>query len=302
VPPAINATNSLWIFASCSQEPRHLYDILFAVSVLRKLGVPDARIRIFLDHDHPAQHLAPYGLSAEPFGQLAASVAAAPSSEAAIAVIGGHGMELGLQPKGSAQPFQAAALFAAIRSVPGIQVGIVALTQCFGGIYNYANADDKPPLVVMGGASLNLSLSMTVQLTAPLIQSSGAVGLKEWAANVFSYDLFEWIANPRDVDGDGAITVMDAYKYAGAHSNGRVRESKLGAFVRAFSAVEPVKTAAAELSGALALTPAPPDLQLKKLQFAAAHTTLQQEIEFLYSNHEPWILNARLAREVKFAF
>lgn len=292
----VNATNALWIFASCSQEPRHLYDVVFAISVLRKRGVPNERFRVFLDHDHPDQHLAPYGVTAEPFDRLPASLAAAPSSEVALAVVGGHGMELGLSPKGSAQPFQPAALFAAVRSVPGIQVGVVNLTQCFGGIYNYTNADHKPPLVVMGGASLNLSLSTTIQ--TQLLQTTGAVGIQEWSANVFSYDFFDWIENPQDVDGDGALTVMDAYKYAGARSNGRLRDTKLRSFVTAHSGVEPLQKAATELTEALKLTPPPADLALKQLTFNGIFTQLQQEIEFLHSDHEPWILNARLAREV----
>ncbi|RYZ03764.1 MAG: hypothetical protein EOO73_26375 [Myxococcales bacterium] len=236
-----------------------------------------------------------------PFAELAPRLAVAPASEVVVAVVAGHGAELGLVPKGAGAPFQPAALFAAIRSVPEMQVGVAVLTQCFGGIFNYTDADTKPPLVVMGGASLNLSLSMPVRLSGPLLQASGAPGLKEWSANVFSYDFFEWVGAPRDVDGDGAVTILDAFKYAGARSNGRVRESKMMSFVGAQKGVLATQAAFDSLQAALKTTPPSPDLPTKQLTFDAAITQLQEQVEFLYSNHEPWILNARLARALAFS-
>jgi len=298
---SITADATLWVFLACSQEPRHLYDIVFAASVLRRRGVPDARIWVFVDHARPEPHFEPYGIrNVLPFSQLSQALAGVPASRSAIVVIGGHGAELGLVPKNAAAPFKASALFAAIARIPEVAVGVVLLTQCFGGIFHYTKADGHPALVVMGGANLNLSLSMNIELKTPLLQASGAAGLSSWAANVFAYDFFSWIDEQHDIDGDGALTVMDAFKYAGAKSNIRVRESKVHGFLAVQDQAQVFRQALDAYKQAKAKSATASELLVKRMVVEAAYTKLQERIEFLYSSQEPWILNARLACEVTF--
>jgi hypothetical protein len=178
---------------------------------------------------------------------------------------------------------------------------VVLLTQCFGGIFHYTKADGHPALVVMGGANLNLSLSMSIELPAPLQQASGMPGLSSWAANVFAYDFFSWIREQHDVDGDGALTVMDAFKYAGAKSNIRVRESKVHGFLAVQDQSQIFRQALETYKQAKAASAVAAELLVKRMVVEAAYTKLQERIEFLYSSQEPWILNARLACEVTFA-
>jgi hypothetical protein len=300
--PSITQGDALWIFVSCSQEPRHLYDIVFAISVLRGRGVPDERVLVFVDHACPEPHFEPYRVrNVFPFAELTSRLARAPRSATALVVIGGHGAELGLVPKNAPSPFKATALYAAIASIPKVSLGVVLLTQCFGGIFHYTKADGHPALVVMGGANLNLSLSMTIELPKPLLQASGVAGLSSWAANVFGYDFFSWIGDAHDVDGDGALTVMDAFKYAGAKSNIRVRESKVSGFLAVQDQSQIFRQALEAYNQAKAMGVVPSDLVVKRMVVEAAYTKLQERIEFLYASHEPWILNARLACEVRFA-
>lgn len=301
MPPSITRDRALWVFVACSQEPRHLYDIVFAVSVLRRRGVPDERVLVFVDHARPEPYFEPYRIrNVFPFAELSRKLASAPASSCAIVVIGGHGAELGLVPKNAPEPFKAAALFAAIARVPQVAVGVVLLTQCFGGIFHYTKADGHPALVVMGGANLNLSLSMNIQLRAPLPLATGAPGLSSWAANVFAYDFFSWIEEQHDIDGDGALTVMDAFKYAGAKSNIRVRESKVHGFLAVQDQTQVFRQALDTYKLAKASRAVEAELLVKRMVVEAAYTKLQERIEFLYSSQEPWILNARLACEVTF--
>lgn len=299
---SITREGTVWVFVACSQEPRHLYDIIFAISVLRERGVPDSRLLVFVDHARPEPYLEPYRIrNVFPFTELSAKLAGAAPSRSALVVIGGHGAELGLVPKNAAAPFKASALYAAIARIPEVQVGVVLLTQCFGGIFHYTKADGRPALVVMGGANLNLSLSMNIELPAPLPLASGEPGLSSWAANVFAYDFFSWIREQHDVDGDGELTVMDAYKYAGAKSNIRVRESKVPGFLSVQDQALIFRQALDAYKQAKVANVAAPELLVKRMVVEAAYTKLQERIEFLYSSQEPWILNARLACEVTFA-
>lgn len=299
---SITRDGALWVFVACSQEPRHLYDIVFAVSVLRRRGVPDERILVFVDHARPEPYFEPYRIrNVFAFGALSQRLASAPPSRSAIVVIGGHGAELGLVPKNATAPFKASALFTAIARIPQVTVGVVLLTQCFAGIFHYTKADDHPALVVMGGANLNLSLSMNIQLAAPLPQATGAPGLSTWAANVFAYDFFSWIDEQHDVDGDGALTVMDAFKYAGAKSNVRVRESKVPGFLAVQDQAQVFRQALEAYKQSKVANAAAPELLVKRMVVEAAYTKLQERIEFLYTAQEPWILNARLACQIMFA-
>jgi len=298
----VTRDEALWVFVACSQEPRHLHDIVFAISVLRRRGVPEERIMVFVDHARPEPYFAPYRIhNVFAFGDLAKRLARAPRSPTAIVVIGGHGAELGLVPKNAPAPFKATALYAAVADIPGVSIGIVLLTQCFAGIFHYAKADGHPALVVMGGANLNLSLSMNIDLPEPLRQASGADGLSSWAANVFAYDFFTWIDEAHDVDGDGALTVMDAFKYAGAKSNIRVRESKVPGFLAVQDQSQIFRQALDTYKQAKSAGGSAPELLVKRMTVEAAYTKLQERVEFLYSSQEPWILNARLACEVTFA-
>jgi len=297
--------NTLWVFVTCSQEARHLDDVVFGIHVLRGRGVSDDRILVFSDHSKVGPHLDPYAIGSFPLSSLAAKLVAVPPHRYAVVVVGGHGHVAGLGPTPSppSQPILPAhQLFSAIRAIPELVLGIVVLSQCFGGVFNYADALAHPQLVVIGATNLNPSLSMTISIREPIRQVDGSEGLRSWLANIFTAALFSWLRSPTDIDGDGQHTLMDAYKHAGATSNEMLRNAKSGLFVQARTFEKALAETEEELAN---VTPAsdPTGLtgQLLTLRLGAQKQQLAEVLQNLYLHQEPWVLHANLAREACFA-
>jgi len=296
--------NTLWVFVVCSHEQRHLEDVIFAVDALRKRGIDDAHWMIFSDHPRLAQHLGPFGMDGSAFqvDELAKRLSSAEPHEHVVLVVGGHGHVTGLgappRPPESPilPPFE---LCSATRSVPGLVCGVIVLSQCYGGVFNFSDAQTEPSLVMLGASNLNPSLSLTTNLVDPIKQRDGTPGLIRWGANAFLLDMFLWVRSPTDVDGDGRLTVMDAFKFAGANSNGRLRGAKLGGFVEAQEKSRRLTTVQEELKAAAGSGDAMAILE-KRMALNAIVTELQAIVEILYTTNEPWLLNAYLAVDLIF--
>ena len=285
---ALTSTNTCWLFISDSNEPRHLNDIIYAAAMLKSRGVATGDIYVFTDHPLAATHLAPFGLTTiHPVAAFTTIPATLSRYNAAVTVVTGHGHPLGIGSPGVI--LSPSALFAAVRSIPRIAVGVVVLGQCFAGIFNFPEATQPPPLVVLGATNLNMSLSADITLVHPVVDLSGAPALSGWAANIFLIHLFRWIAQPVDVDGDGALTLMDAYKFAGTQSNQHLVGLKSGLFVEVDKESAHVQRLEA------ATNPPTPQLVID-----AARQTLQRHLETLHLHQEPWVLNAHQARDVRF--
>lgn len=282
----VTATNTLWVFVSCSHEPRHLYDIIFAVDCLRHRGIPDAEMLVFVDHPTPGQHLHAYGIEAVfPVTALGAVLATARPHEHVVVTVAGHGSIVGLGIE-SAPPVRPAALIRATRSVPGIKLATLLVTQCFGGIFNLLDASTKPEMVTIGATNLNPSASLGIELSKPILQRDGSPGIVHWSANIFMMGFFSWLRSPTDVDGDGRMTMLDAYKHAGASSNEQLRQAKSGLFLHARKLASDLE--AARASGALPITIDAIDLKLTRA------------LSSLHLHQEAWLLHASLARRIHF--
>jgi hypothetical protein len=286
----ITTTNTCWVFLSGSSEARHLHDIVFANDVLRKRGVPTQNILVFNDHPADQLHLAPYGIiNTFTSGDLARELAKRQGFEFLVAVVTGHGDPSGIS-TGSNSSINPAEISAAVRGCPGIKAGILILGQCFAGLFHYINAGTpNPPLCVVGATNLNPSLSSLVTLRAALKKIDGSDGLQSWIANIFLLHFFAWLITPRDVDGDGRSTLMDAYRHSGVHANSHLRETKRTLHME----VERLRIQVGGLSSQ-PLTPA------TQLQIQAIGQQLEQALESLYLHQEPWILNAYLATSIQF--
>jgi hypothetical protein len=281
----VTATNTLWVFVSCSHEPRHLYDIIFAVDCLRHRGIADAQILVFVDHPTPGQHLHAYGIEAVfPVTSLGAVLATARAHEHVVVTVAGHGSIVGLGRENA--PVRPAALIRATRSVPGIERATLLVTQCFGGIFNLLDASTKPEMVTIGATNLNPSASLGIELNKPLLQRDGSPGIANWSANIFMMGFFSWLRSPTDVDGDGRMTMLDAYKHAGASSNEQLRQAKSGLFLHARKLASDLELARA--SGALPIT------------LDAIELKLQRALSSLHLHQEAWLLHASLARRIQF--
>ncbi len=302
-PPLVSTNaNTCWLLLAGQAEPRHLSDIVVAVQALRERGVPDANIFVFAEHQLLARHLTPYGVTRVfPARALVTEAPKIAGFELAVLVVTGHGDGAGISMNagGSMNP---AGVLAAVRSCPGIKAGVVVLCQCFAGLFHYADADKVPgaaDLCVLGATNLNPSLSFTSNTPAFVKKADGSPAFPNWEANVFMFRLFEWLVQPQDVDGDGLFTLMDAHKHAGVKSNDDLRDVKRRQHAAIGELESNVLRKVRELTSAMA-SQDPQRFQNSLLALVAADELLSSALENLHLLQEPWILNARLAKQIEF--
>jgi len=282
----ITVKNTLWVFVSSSQEPRHLHDVAFAIDSLRYRGVSERDILVFVDHPTPQQYLAPYGIEALfRLEHLLPRLSASAGYEHVFATVAGHGNISGLGP-GPVPSVRPNELLKGIRSVAGAGHATLLLSQCYAGIFNLLDATAKPEIVTIGATSLNPSLSMTIELDRPLKQRNGEQGIARWSANLFMLAFFNWLRHPTDVDGDGLMSLVDAYKHAGAATNEQLRSAKARLFMQIRKIGEELERARSGAESGLAVE--------------AIELKLGRSLENLYLHQEPWLLHANLARKIEF--
>lgn len=290
-PLRIDGATTSWVFVSDSDEPRHLWDIVLGAHVLNLKKVPRAHVHVCTNHIAAAQHLNPYGIrNIKPIDQLDA-VLGGLHCELLVLVVEGHGTFDGAgQAKRVLSPADA---ITKVRGVAGLRAAVIVLNQCFAGVFNLLDAAASPPLVLIGATNLNESISTKIDLQKPLPQEDGSPGIQSWLANIFSLSFFAWIESQPDVDGDGALTILDAFKFAGAVSNQQLIKAKGELFVTALTLVDQLR----------ALGQAPPAQNPQQagahmLQVRATEKQLSEALKMLYLHQEPWILHANLARKI----
>lgn len=298
-PAQITPTNTLWIFVSGSQEARHVNDIIFGVDVLRKRGVDPRHIFIFSDHKDNATHLGPYGITQHvyPTSDLSARLAVAEKHSFAVLIATGDGDENGIATTPPAG-ISLNAVTKAVRGCSGIEAGIIVLCQCFGGVFNFADATVDPPLILIGATNLNMSLSYMATLAAPIMRTDGTPGLQQWEANVFMLHFLGWFTQPADVDGDGRPTIMDAFKYAGVRSNNQLRNMKSLAYVGLDALLPAFRAALQEVENAKQQNKPADEVKKLTMDADAMAIILEKGLTSLHLHQEPWILHAALARRI----
>ena len=286
----IDNTSTAWVFLSDSDEPRHLWDIALGARVLKLKNVPNNRIHVCTNHIGAAQHLNPYGIhDIRPIAQLELLMQSI-RCDVLVLVVGGHGTVQGAG-QGTSVVSPADAI-AKVRRVPGLKGGVIVLSQCFAGVFNLMDADADPPLVIIGATNLNESVSSKVDLQRPLQLEDGSPGVKTWLANIFSLNFFVWLEAPPDVDGDGELTILDAFKFAGARSNQQLITAKSELFMQALSLADQLRGLVQQAA------PTPQAAGMKMLQMKATEQRLLEVLKMLYLHQEPWILHAKLARRI----
>jgi hypothetical protein len=303
-PLASTNSNTQWVFVAGKAEPRHLFDIIFGVHALRRRGVPDSSIWVFADHPATIQHFGPYGISnVFPVSEFAGKLPRLPPAELAVVVVTGHGDHAGICVEGGPS-INATQLLGALRACPGVRGGVVLLGQCYAGLFNYTNAGLDPDAVhicLIGATSLNLSVSNHTTLPAPLKLKDGTDGLSQWIANDFVVRFFEWMLNPRDIDGDGRYSLMDAFKYASVMTNEVQRAGKGDNHILVgFLQPEVVRLEQA-LQQAHAAGADPKAIHSLMLEHGAKFQRLKEVLQNLYVHQEPWILHARFASAIELA-
>jgi hypothetical protein len=287
----IDRTTTSWVFISASNDPRHLSDVVFGVHALRARSVPRDHIHVCSSHPEAAQYLNPYGIrNIHPIEQLG-SVLAGLSCEILVLVVGGHGTVDGAgQGEHLLRP---AEIVSKARGIAGLRAGVIVLGQCFAGAFNLMDAETHPPLVLIGATNLNASLSQEIKIPNKIPQEDGTPLLDNWFANVFLLNFFYWIGSQSDIDGDGELTILDAFKFAGASSNSMMVKAKSILFRQAFDLSDQITKLRQQ-----APPQDPQQVVARVLQIGTLDDQLREALNALYLHQEPWILHAKLARRL----
>lgn len=89
---------------------------------------------------------------------------------------------------------------------------LLFLGQCYAGIFNFMDVrDDNKRIVYIGATDIDTSLSYR-------LDGCG------WVANISVFALFKWLESPVDIDGDGACSITDLYKYVAYYTNNVTRQ------------------------------------------------------------------------------
>ena len=215
-----------WIFllpSARGAEERCVYDVAFGVTCLESQSIDTEDIRLFIDcaDDSEIEALLETVLSKKytfkPSNMLFDELVDN-THENIVLFVAGHGNIYGLDGAPQITPHK---LFSEIKKNKHLKLGVVFLSQCYAGVFNYMDVSEKkdpqtgvdaPPIIVIGATNLFTSISAP---TTETLRSNK----KTWVANIFLLNLFRWVQEPKDIDGDGKYTVMDWYKFAGAQTN-----------------------------------------------------------------------------------
>lgn len=286
----LKAANTKWIlFLAASHQPdqRHILDLAFGLLSLEKAGISPSDIFIYVDgtdRGNIAQWMS-FGSTHQYAIKTAADFFVDQQQNAhenLVMFITGHGSIDGI----AASPFiKPAKLVDCLKASPNLQRAVVYLAQCDAGIFNFmpigkraGNGSPDPDLIFVGATNLHSSISSTTQ-------EDFVNGPFPWVANLFLLYVFKWLQSPVDVDGDGKMTIMDSYKYAGATSN------QFNKWVKSTSFVECMRLHESYIAAEKAFKANQADPALK-LALEGANSKYVAALDFHFIHQECWILNS----------
>jgi len=294
------AKDATWIFVSNSSklnDVRHLNDIIWYVDCLRSKNVPEDKIHIFQDHPESQLHFGPFDITKN-IHPLSKYLELAPQIQATglvFVVFTGHGSHLGIHTDGDIviSPSQ---FVNTTRKMPGLSNGVLVVGQCYAGIFDFLEATDAPEICCIGATRLHISLSagQPFQIQeVKLVNKSGKI-LQPWYTNVFLFYFFDWIREVKDIDGDGAASILDGFKYAGAMTNNALLEAKAIASIDFRGDIERSKQYIRDF---FKLSPEEKE-KVNMIEFDTHYVTATEGAKDLLHHQEPWILHANLLRSL----
>jgi hypothetical protein len=296
-----------WMFllpATPEAEERHIYDVAYGVFCLEKKGISPETITIIIDGDKKRITALLQIASVNQYQIYNSSdideIFRNNKHDNIILFVTGHGSINGLASNPPIKPYP---FLHAIRIAPNIKCGVVYLGQCYAGIFNYMNVKNFPkkgmpqteaPLVIIGAT--NLYESISTKTTEMFTRSENS-----WSANMFLLNLFQWILNPVDVDGDGKYTVIDSYKCAGINTNDLYKKIKSSDNIRTRNITFDIDRLIIECEGLKRRSgDKTQEYMIKQLQLHALIKTYEDSLNIRFNHQEPWILNATLAQKIEF--
>lgn len=286
----------LMLGASKSPEHRHILDLAFGIYALESRGIKQEDIFIYVDGPDRAfiEGLLNLGSTNGAYKAKTTSAffsdQAANDYEAVVIFVTGHGSINGID---AVTPITPHRLVQTLKSSPRLNCAIVYLGQCHAGIFNYlragrksapSNASQDAEIILIGATNLHESLS------TPTSEKMNSPTPVPWAANLYLLHVFKWFMMPMDVDGDGRMTIMDSYKYAGATANGHNKAAKMWATREMHNLYQQICTAeSANLSN-----PSP----TSALHLAALKKKYEHCLTIGHVHQEGWILNSIPAQTI----
>lgn len=289
--------NTKWVMFLASNgdpEDRHVSDLAFGVYCLESAGINPKDIYLYIDGQNRTmiEKLISVG-SSHPY-EIGTTQDFFISSKnntytKLVMFITGHGSIEGIDAQRPITPYT---LLNCIKTTPNLTQSIVYLGQCYAGTFNYIGAGkgrkkesgNDPDVIFIGATNLHESLSSSTT-------ESMTIGNYTWVANLFLLYVFKWLSRPIDVDGDGRLTVIDSYKYAGVSSNAMNKNIKINSFVTTLDLHERWTIAKNNYSNS-------PSTQTL-LAFQSIHTIYITNLTVNYTHQECWILNAIPAQSIE---
>lgn len=279
-------------------EERHIWDLVFGLMCLERAGVSHNDIFLYIDDsmDKLSSFLAmgtthSYQVKTS---EMFFTEASQNIHKNLVMFITGHGSPEGIH---GAQPIAPSKLVSTIKGMPSLDNAIVYLGQCYAGLFNYVKAgragggaNKEAEIILIGATNLHESLSHPTK--EEFLTDSIA-----WPANLFLLHVFKWITSPIDVDGDGQITVMDSYKYAGVYSNMSNKRFKTRGFTQMIDQHQEYKKC--EAAAKIVTGNWVADM-LSELELKAANEKYQNSLNVHYVHQECWILNSYPAQKIAF--
>lgn len=205
---------SKFIFIATSSahlEDRFLYDVNYGVAILKNQGVADEDIIVVTDATKETLVAKCTNMSNVLFSTSSSFefVIENADCENLFVISCCHGSISGIDSTTPIKPFS---LNQALKNNKYAKNILVFLGQCYAGIFNFLDVRDKNKnIVYIGATDIDASLSYML---------NGC----EWVANISVFALFQWLKNPRDIDGDGIFSITDLYKFVSFYTNSVTRD------------------------------------------------------------------------------
>lgn len=257
---------------SGSAQSNHIRDLLNVGNGLNNYGVPLPNIHV-------------YSPDLSQFGKNLGLQLKAPSDllkdlqqstfEIQIIVVTGHGSHDGIVYNDASLPPHTHAtikshdFYNSIKSNAKVKLCIPVFGQCFAGVFNHAEARSKSArctLCPVGATGLNSSLNTRIDGDMQ---------------NAFLRYIAEWFNKPVDVNGDGATTLLDLFHFAGTRTNDLIIKSRVQWYL--------------EVRNLEHAMDAP---FLSDMERKSHMDRIQELLEAIHVNQDPWLLNANQFRSV----
>ncbi|WP_368766737.1 hypothetical protein [Enterobacter hormaechei] len=296
---SLRSQRTQWVmFLPCTKPTdllRHVMDLVYGVYCLEQAGVDPQHIHIYIDScgqntDSSFSEASVYPYQSKPTAEFFSDLNQN-TYENLVMFVTGHGGLFGLD---ADPPISPSRIITALKATPNLQTAVLYLGQCFAGTFNFVNAGKGE------GENLEIILAGATNLQESLSLSTSQQFLNQrlpWLANVFLLNVFNWFLEPKDIDGDGKVTIMDSYKFAGILTNLINKQGKNGGFVMIMDMLQDYRDAR-DLAG---IDTGDPQVNMaNKVNSEAKYRQCIQQLGLHHIHQECWILNSRPAQKLEF--